>query len=341
MRRKRHGISIGAVILLLLVICIAALVLIFNIKMNKIDFQEGDSSSITMNEGLKDKLSSHNVLNVALFGVDSREGNLENANSDTIIVASINKDTKEVKLVSVYRDTLLDIGENSYQKCNAAYAYGGPQRAVTMLNQNLDLDIESYLTVDFNAVAELVDAVGGITLALTDEEVVHMNNYCVETSQVTGKSYEPIFPEVAGTYDLNGVQAVSYSRIRYTAGSDFKRTERQRQVIQLVMNKLRSAPWKVFDIMDKVFPMVKTNMDKMDILSMGTYMLMDSMGDTTGFPFDLTTADLAEKGSCVVPLTLDSNVRKLHQLLYGVETYEPTQGILDRSYTVSAVSGYY
>lgn len=70
-------------------------------------------------------------------------------------------------------------------------------------------------------------------------------------------------------------------------------------------------------------------------------MLMDSMGDTTGFPFDLTTADLAEKGSCVVPLTLDSNVRKLHQLLYGVEAYEPTQGVLDRSYTVSAVSGYY
>lgn len=339
--RKRRRFPIGTVILLILVAAAALILLLFNVKMNSINYQDGDGTLITMNDGITDKLSSKNVLNIALFGVDSREGNLQNANSDTIIVASVNKDSKDVKLVSVYRDTLLDIGENSYQKCNAAYAYGGPERAVSMLNHNLDLDIDSYVTVDFSGVAELVDAVGGITLELTDEEVVHMNNYCVETSQVTGKSYERIDPEVAGTYHLNGVQAVSYARIRYTAGNDFKRTERQRQVIQLVMAQLKKAPWKIFSVMDSVFPLVKTNMDKKEILSLGTYMVMDSMGETTGFPFDLTTADLAEKGSCVVPTTLDGNVRQLHQLLYEDAAYEPTQGVADRSYTISAISGYY
>lgn len=338
-RKKRRGISAAAVVLVLLILAVAAVVVLFNQKMNQISFQPDSGSSIAMNDGIRDKLSSK-VQNIAFFGVDSREGNLDNANSDSIIVVSVHKGSRDVKMVSVYRDTLLDIGENSYQKCNAAYAYGGPERAVSMLNQNLDLNIEKYLAVDFGGLIELVDVVGGITVELTAEEVGYVNGYCVETSQVTGKSYEPISPEVAGTYHLNGVQAVSYSRIRYTEGNDFKRTERQRHVIQLVLGQLKKSPWKALEVMDEVFPLVKTNMSKTDLVSLGVHMLLDSLGETTGFPFDLTTATLAEKGSCVIPQTLESNVRQLHQLLYGAEAYEPTQSVLDRSNTVSSISGY-
>ena len=169
---------------------------------------------------------------------------MDYTNTDTIIIASINNDTKVVKLVSIYRDTYLNIGEDRYGKANAAYANGGYKWAINMLNQNLDLDITDFVTVNMNALVEVVDALGGFDFDLTDEEVVHMNNYCVGTSEITGKSYERIEPEVAGTYHLNGVQAVSYTRIRYTAGNDYKRTERQRELIAKIVAKAKKSRYE-------------------------------------------------------------------------------------------------
>ncbi|MBQ1492421.1 MAG: LCP family protein, partial [Blautia sp.] len=188
----------------------------------------------------------------AVFGLDHRERNEELAgyNSDSIIIVSIDNDSKDVRMVSVYRDTLLDIGEEVYAKANAAYAYGGPLQAVNALNRNLDLKITDYVSVDFSAVVDLVDAVGGIDVPLSYAEIVHLNNYCLEVSEETGKSYVPIsLPEpvpedqeaTLGNYHLNGVQATSYCRIRYTASLDMGRTERQRRVIQLVVQKLKKG----------------------------------------------------------------------------------------------------
>ena len=155
-----------------------------------------------------------------LFGIDSRgEGSkLSAQNSDTMIIVSVNNDTKEVKMASVYRDTLLNVGNDTYTKANAAYAYGGPEQAITMLNTNLDLDISDYATADFSALVEVVDDLGGLEIPLSYAEIEHMNNYCVETSELTGKSYTPIekpdpAPEdqeaTVDTYHLNGVQVTS------------------------------------------------------------------------------------------------------------------------------------
>ena len=287
---------------------------------------------------------------VAFFGLDHRTHNeeLDGENSDTIIICSINNDTQDIKMVSIYRDTLLDIGDDIYAKANAAYAYGGPVQAVSMLNTNLDLKITDYVTVDFNAVVNLVDAVGGLDIPLSYAEIVHMNNYSVETSEETGKSYVPIElpyeePEdleaVLGVYHLNGVQATSYCRIRYTASLDMGRTERQRRVIQMVTQKLKtSGITRIFRIMDEVFPMIQTSLTKTEILALVPHMIGYRVDDTTGFPFVYKFSNI--KGSIIVADTLRQNVLTLHEFLYGKsEDYTPSENIWEISSNIIEIVG--
>ena len=261
-RRRRRRLVI---ILELIILCILGTTAFGLFKLGKM---ERTNLSNIKNNGLKQT----GYTNVALFGLDSREKNLGKGNrTDTIMIASINNETKKVKLVSVYRDTMLKQNGEHYDKANAAYSVGGPETAVNMLNENLDLNIQDYVSVNFLALADVIDMVDGITVKLTDEEVVHMNNYCVETSKVTGKKYKKIEPAVAGTYKLNGVQAVSYARIRYTAGGDYKRTERQRLVLKKTADKLKQQDLATLNkIIDKVMPEVSTSFTTKEILSLAT-----------------------------------------------------------------------
>ena len=167
----------------------------------------------------------------------SGEGN----RTDCIIVASLNNETKEIKMVSVYRDTLLDLSEGTYQKCNAAYSYGGPVLAINMLNMNLDLDIQDYVTVDFGAIADAIDLLGGVDIEVTEEELPYINQYIPETANSAGKSAN--YLSSAGLQTLDGTQATTYARIRSTAGGDFTRTERQRPCNREKFEKAKSADW--------------------------------------------------------------------------------------------------
>ena len=169
-------------------------------RMDKTNTQKLDTEKVQVNEEVQDAINSEDshltgYTTYALFGIDSRSANMKfsgNQNSDTMIIASVNNDTKEVKLVSVYRDTLLNLGNDTYSKANAAYAYGGPEQAITMLNTNLDLNITDYATVKFDALATIIDDLGGLDMDMSYAEIVHMNNYCVETAEDTGLSYTPI-----------------------------------------------------------------------------------------------------------------------------------------------------
>lgn len=317
-------------------------------KLDKIDIQETDlaDQDIVTNDQAP-QMTGYTTY--ALFGLDHRSKNekLNTENSDTIIIASINNDTKAVKLVSVYRDTLLNVKDDTYSKANSAYALGGPTNAVSMLNTNLDLNITDYVAIDFNALVTVVDCLGGLDIPLSYAEIVHMNNYCVETSEETGKSYTPVElpdpkPEdeeaIVDTYHLNGVQATSYCRIRYTASLDMGRTERQRRVIQMIVDKAKKAGLStIFDIMDQVFPMVKTSVSKTEILKMIPAMIGYSIDETTGFPNDYKFAQVT--GSVIVPTTLESNVLKIHQFLYGDASYTPTQDVLNRSAQITNIAG--
>ena len=347
-KKRRKVLFILEIIVLLLFIGGLYVYGQISAKLDKIDIQETDlqEQDIVTNDQAP-QMTGYTTY--ALFGLDHRSRNekLNTENSDTIIIASINNDTKAVKLVSVYRDTLLNVKDDTYSKANAAYALGGPAQAVNMLNTNLDLNITDYVSIDFDALVTVVDCLGGLDIPLSYAEIVHMNNYCVETAEETGKSYTPVeLPEpkpedqeaIVGTYHLNGVQATSYCRIRYTASLDMGRTERQRRVIQMIVDKAKKVGLStIFDIMDQVFPMVKTSVSKTEILKLIPAMIGYCIDETTGFPQDYKFATV--KGSVIVPTTLDSNVLKLHQFLYGNTNYTPTQDVLNKSAQIAAIVG--
>ena len=347
-KKRRKVLFILEIIVLLLFIGGLYVYGQISAKLDKIDIQETDlqEQDIVTNDQAP-QMTGYTTY--ALFGLDHRSRNekLNTENSDTIIIASINNDTKAVKLVSVYRDTLLNVKDDTYSKANAAYALGGPAQAVNMLNTNLDLNITDYVSIDFDALVTVVDCLGGLDIPLSYAEIVHMNNYCVETAEETGKSYTPVeLPEpkpedqeaIVGTYHLNGVQATSYCRIRYTASLDMGRTERQRRVIQMIVDKAKKTGLStIFDIMDQVFPMVKTSVSKTEILKLIPAMIGYSIDETTGFPQDYKFATV--KGSVIVPTTLDSNVLKLHQFLYGNTNYTPTQDVLNKNAQIAAIVG--
>lgn len=342
-RAKRRKRRIIFVCLELLVLGGALLWIWANAKMDKINtdkaFQAKDVENTELSKETQDVLGEYTT--IALFGLDNREGNSYNSgNSDVIMLARIDKDTKEVRLVSIYRDTFLKMADldrpDAYSKANAAYAVGGPEQAVRMLNTNLDLDIREYVSFDFSAVAEAVDILGGVEVEVTEEECIHLNNYCVETSRVTGKSYEPL--PGAGTYNLNGVQAVSYGRIRYTAGDDFKRTERQRLVVNKMVEKaLKSDMGTINNLIDTVFPKIQTSLGKSELVAMAMDAFQYKLGESRGFPMDLRNADVSiayqqSAADCIIPKDLASNVKQLHDFLYGTTSYTVTdsvQGISD------------
>lgn len=343
MRAKRRRRKILLVCVEFLILGGALLWIWTNAKMDKINtdksFQAKDVKNEELSKETKDVLGQYTT--IALFGLDNRENNsYSSGNSDVIMMARIDKDTKEVRLVSVYRDTFLKMTDldntEAYSKANAAYAVGGPEQAVRMLNTNLDLDIQEYVSFDFSAVAEAVDILGGVEIEITEEECVHLNNYCIETSKVTGKSYDPL--PGGGTYNLNGVQAVSYGRIRYTAGDDFKRTERQRLVVNKMVEKaLKSDIGTINDLIDAVFPQIKTSLGKTELIAMAMDAFHYKLGESRGFPFDLRNKVVSisyqkSNADCVIPKDLSSNVKQLHDFLYGTTSYTVTdsvQGISD------------
>ncbi len=321
-RKKKHRKWVLALeIILLLVIALG--IFVFS-QIGRIDREK--LHDILVNTGI----GVEGYRNIALFGVDSRTGELESGtNSDTIMVCSINNKTGKITLASVYRDTYLDITNGTYSKANSAYAGGGAERAVNMLNKNLDLDITDFVTVDFNAVIEAVDLLGGIDIELTDEEVTWLNAYLVETSQVTGKSYENVAGP--GMQHLSGIQAMAYCRIRYTTGWDYKRTERQRLVLEKIFEKAQQqGVTGLAGMITTMFDYIKTSLSTAEILSLAANIGRYEIGDTIGFPYEKQGANIAA-GDCVVPVNLAANVSQLHADLFGDTSYTPSQTVQEIS----------
>lgn len=343
-RKKKKQKKIMLVAVEILVLLILAVVLFIVVKLSKIQKDTSfNQDNIVVNEGLseesKEIMESYTM--IALFGLDNRSnGNLSSGNSDVIMIACINDKTHEVKLVSVYRDSYLDIGNDTYRKCNAAYANGGPEQAVSMLNKNLDLNITDYVTVDFNAVVECVDLLGGVELTVTDEEAVLMYGYMDEISKLTKKKSE--YLPGGGTYVLDGVQACAYARIRYTAGDDYKRAERQRTVLAAMVAKAQQSDLKTINsLVDEVFGDIKTSFTNTDLIALAAQVFNYKLGETTGFPFEKNTITLGSKGNVVVPCDLASNVTKLHVFLYNDSDYTPTDTVKSNSEKIINDTGFH
>lgn len=299
-------------------------------------FAEISEENIVINEAVKEDPVMKGYWNIALFGVDAVNANelYKDSRSDSMMIASINLDTGEIKLVSVYRDTYLNIGNDKYRKCNSAYRYGGAEQAIAMLNMNLDLDITDFVTVNYQAVIDVVDGLGGIWIDIeSQEEITHLNNYQASIIRDTMpdrdmNDYTPVTE--TGYQLLDGLQAAGYCRIRYTSGNDFKRTERQRAVIQAIADQAKKTDLATLaNLFTKVLDNVYTSIKSDDMLTMINNISSYQIVDEGGFPAEdmRTTATIGAKGSCVIPLDLESNVVWLHQFLFGDEDYQVTEDV--------------
>lgn len=335
MKHRRRWIVLAVV-----VIIIAIPVIFVVLKLNRVkhtgEIAEEELSINELDEETQDILDGYT--NIALFGLDNRSnGSYKSGNSDSIMIVSINNDTKEVKLVSLYRDSYLNVYDDSFQKCNAAYAKGGPEYAIAMMNQNLDLNIEDYVAVDFNALSEVVDLLGGVELEITDKEAESMKVYIDEMKEVTGKKSTYVS---AGTHNLDGIQATAYCRVRNTVGDDFKRAQRQRTVLSLMFEKAKKADiFTINKIIDAVMDDISTSLSSTDILGLATGIAQYQFADSSGFPFSHYPMTLGKKGQVVVPTTLESNVIQLHFYLFGDTDYEVSETVQELSKKIQNDTG--
>lgn len=348
MNKKRHGFwgNIPLLIVEICVLCLAVSVMVVVITMtDEVDHKELNEEKIRINDEIVRKKTDEvqepevketeeetvSYRNVALFGVDARDGELgRGTRSDTIMIASINQDTQEIKLISVFRDTYLNLSNDTYNKCNSAYAQGGPEQAINMLNMNLDLDITDYITIGFSGLMDAVDALGGVEIEVTEDEISHLNNYQLCMAEELGVDYIPV--EKSGRQVLNGMQATAYCRIRYTKGDDFRRAQRQREVLAAMMEKAHGVSiGTLTNMVNAVLPQVETSLDVNEILSVLGSASGYHVTESDGFPFEggRAGANVGSKGSCVIPVDLEKNVRQLHQMLYPEERYTPSEKVCE------------
>lgn len=322
-RKKKKSKKLLLFVFEVLLLAILLLAAYFVSMMNRIKYENLDESEAGINSDLDENtiLSLEGYTNIALFGLDNRSSNnYDTGNSDVIMIASINNETKDIKLVSVYRDTYLSIGNGSYHKSNAAYAHGGAKQAVQMLNSNLDLDIKEYVCVDWAAMVKVIDDLGGLDLEITEGEMNQINKYKHDIDKVTGKSTPSVTQY--GLVHLDGTQATTYARIRKLAGDDFKRASRQRIVLQAIMEKAKKADFATLtNICNSVIDDISTSLSITQILALAKNVGSYSIKSTTGFPFELTTENLSGSGDTVIPADLATNVKELHKYMFDDDTY--------------------
>lgn len=339
-RKKRNRLILFSVEILILAIMLGALYLVTKgEKSTKIAIKE---DNIVINDKVEESIVMKGYRNIALFGLDSRDKSLGKGNrSDTMLIASVNMDTYDVKLISIYRDTYLNLGNDQYGKCNAAYAKGGPEQAINMLNMNLDMNITDYVTVGFTGMIDTIDALGGIEVDVSDAEITHLNNYQICMAEELKKDYTPV--KSSGLQLLDGMQATAYCRIRYTKGDDFKRAERQRSVLMKIVEKAKKADVATLTkIVDSVMPNISTSLDVSEILSVLGEAAKYNVVANDGFPFEdsRTTGNVGSAGSSVIPLDLEANVVKLHELLFD-EEYSPSDAVQKYSQKVAGDTSAY
>ncbi len=314
-------ILIGVLISIILIIALIALCgyLYIHNKLNKIDYVDLPVNEIQVNASVAENLEEYRT--IALFGLDTREDKLSDSRSDCIILVTINNITKDVKLTSVYRDTYLDLDGRGLDKVTHAYFYGDAKLAINTLNKNLDLNIKEFVTVNFETVKTVVDAIGGVNITVTSAEASKIPNIDTE-----------------GTYNLNGEEALAYSRIR-KIDSDYKRTERMRTVLTAVFEKAKTmSVAKLNSLADIILPHVSTNISQSEIFSLLPQVVSYNITNSIGWPYEVRAYTTPIWYGA--PVTLESNVKKLHQEVFGEEDYEVSDTVKEISNKIINRTGY-
>lgn len=331
-RRKRVIVLLVELLILAILLGIGYMML----KYDKIQLNPLVADDISINHGVENE----GYTTIALFGGDSREGKLgAGTHADTIIVASIDNDDKTIRMVSIYRDLLTMQKDDRVRKANSAYFEDGPLEAINMLNRNFDLDIEDYVTVDFSIMADVVDMLGGIEVDVSDAEAAEMNNYIGETADVVGK--KGVFVQ-GGMQTLDGVQTVTYARIRKNVGGDYARTERQRVVIQTIVEKVKKTDLTTInDIVNQSFSKISTSLTLKEIISMAANVKKYELDGSNGYAFEHTDGMIEGIGSVVIPLGVAENVKELHEFIYPKDTeYVVSDTVKSIATKIEKLSGY-
>ena len=304
-------------------------------KLDNISHVELDESSLAADNEISD------YRNIVILGVDTRDmSNFSGSRTDSIIIVSINKKSGDIKLISVYRDSFLDIEGVGLDKVTHAFAYGGPERTINTLNRNLDLNITEFAALNFKTVAKVVDSVGGIDIDIRDDEISQMNTYLPETARYLKSDFEYITE--AGMQHLDGVQAVTYSRIRHTEGGDYRRTERMRTVLTAVFKEVKKMSFgELNKMMDDVLPEVSSNIDSLEIIPLMLKMYKMDIKDSIGWPYDKEGYISPSGVWYAAPVTLESNAAKLHEDAFSQSGYVPSDRVREISGSISYTTGYY
>ena len=338
MRKKKKmnkGLKIFLIILLVLVIFILGLGVagytFVNGKIGKMQKENIDTTAVGINEETKQELKGYR--NIALLGIDSRADDYGLGNrSDCMIIASINQETNAVKLISVYRDTYVYVTENGTKrldKITHAYSYGGAQNTLKSLNEAMDLNITEFVTVNFDAVIAAVDSLGGVYIDIDESEIKYVNDYIDATSESSRVKSSHITH--SGRQKLDGVQAVSYTRVRYTAGGDYKRTERMRNVMTACLEKVKQMSVSELNaITDKVLPRIYTNIDANEIVSLIPTVASYKITESKGWP-PTVEGKIINGVWYGVPVTLESSVKELHKELFDDDDYTPSEKVKEIS----------
>ena len=346
MRKKKKmnkGLKIFLIILLVLVIIIVGLGVagytFVNGKIGKMQKENIDTTAVGINEETKQELKGYR--NIALLGIDSRADDYGLGNrSDCMMIASINQETNEIKLISVYRDTYVYVMENGTKrldKITPAYSYGGAQNTLKSLNEAMDLNITEFVTVNFDAVIAAVDSLGGVYIDIDKSEIKYVNDYIDATSESSGVKSSHITH--SGRQKLDGVQAVSYTRVRYTAGGDYKRTERMRTVVEAMLSKAKTLNvGQLNSFADTILPKIRTNISSSEIWGLIPKLASFKVTESIGWPYD--TKGITLDRWYGVPVTLQSNVERLHKEAFEQEDYEASDTVKEMSAAIVKKTGY-
>lgn len=364
-RRRRRRILFGVEIFVLVLLGVGLFGYMWlNNVMERMRPEELDTSKIQVNSEVQQNIEAMSGSQIiAVAGLDARgaaidpeddeKGLRNNQNSDTIILVCIDHDNKEIRMVSIMRDTWMNMdtpGEGyDFDKANSAYNRGGPEGMLSMLNTNLDLAIEDYVSVDWKVLADVIDELGGLDIEMRNAECIWANDYNKEVSAAQGVEYEPIEyneeedDEYREVHHLTGSQAVSYARIRYGGGDDSLRTARQRLVINLMMEKVKKSPDKIPAIIDTAADSITTSLTSSEMLQLAYNAVTYTMGTSYAYPFELVYGQHvidALGTDVVIPVTLYHNVIELHEYLYPGVSYTPSSVIEDYNYYIVQESGY-
>ena len=305
-------------IILFIILGVAAGAYIYaNSLLNKMEKVEINKEDVGITEEVEEKLTQYDdtITNIALFGIDAEDG--EAGRSDSIMIATIDTHNKKLKLTSIMRDSYVNIDGHGLDKINHAYAFGKAQLAIKTLNENFDLNIEDFVAVNFSSLPKIIDKIGGIELDIDSEELKYINGYIKNINTVNSTSS----PEIVsvGTQHVDGTQAMAYCRIRYTSGGDYKRTERHREVLSKIFEKILSmSPTTYPSLLNDLLPMVSTNLDGSEIMELGNKIL--KIGNTTleqeRFPRDGYCEGQMINGVYYLTFDKETTVNQLHDYIF-------------------------